>query len=175
MSYRLRGRLTQEGWWERRAAGLLTEEEIEYFRRAGSYEITANDLKFLKDIKALDWDLAPSMMFQHLINTWGTEEEKDRLEQMRVGYRRTAITLSQNRISPTTGPMDLNQCACGERVVSMITDIDSEAHFCFHCAPEETNAVKVTRKLHSLFMVGKLDEAHYPLDERLRNLRGDWS
>jgi hypothetical protein len=34
------------------------------------------------------WELAGSMCFQHVINDVGTEEEKERLENMQVGYRR---------------------------------------------------------------------------------------
>jgi hypothetical protein len=69
----------------------------------------------------------------------------------------------------------LKPCPCGEKVVSLITDLKTNARFCFHCASEESNAVKVTRKMHNLYIAGKLDEAHYSIKERIRNLNGDWT
>lgn len=72
--------------------------------------------------------------------------------------------------------MNLKQCTCGEQVVSLIIDNATGARFCFHCAPDpQANEVKVTRKLQDLYVAGILDEKHYPLKERLRNLQGDWT
>jgi hypothetical protein len=85
--YKLHGRLTQEDWYARRAAGKMTEEEIARARAAGLQSWCFNDLRLLHAIGSLDWDgFAGSMMFQHFIDVHGTVAEKIRLEDLKVGY-----------------------------------------------------------------------------------------
>jgi hypothetical protein len=89
MPYRLRDRLTQEEWFERQLNGEMTDAEIEYARRANSHLLGWDDFQFLYSIKALDWSWAGMMSFQAFIDKHGTEEEKTRLENLRLGYRRS--------------------------------------------------------------------------------------
>jgi hypothetical protein len=88
MPYRLRDRRTQEDWNGLRALGALSEEEIARARAAGSESWCPDDLKFLREIGALDWSLAATLMFQRFIGEYGSPEEKTRLENLHVGFRR---------------------------------------------------------------------------------------
>jgi hypothetical protein len=88
MPYRLRDRRTQEDWNGLRALGALSEEEIARARAAGFESWCPDDLKFLREIGALDWSLAGSLMFQGFISEFGSPEEQARLENLNVGFRR---------------------------------------------------------------------------------------
>jgi len=71
--------------------------------------------------------------------------------------------------------MQLKQCICGAKVLSIITDLATGARICHVCSPEQdSNETKVARKMDAVFAAtGSLDD--YPLNERLRNLNGDWT
>lgn len=70
--------------------------------------------------------------------------------------------------------MELKLCPCGEKVLSLITDLATGSKVCFHCDPDQTsNEVRVARKMHEIYMsTGSLDS--YPISERLANLAGYW-
>lgn len=48
--------------------------------------VNYDDMIFLHEIGALDWDYAATMCFQQLIHSRGTPEEKQRLRDLKLGY-----------------------------------------------------------------------------------------
>jgi hypothetical protein len=67
------------------------EELVSELRKLAPGRVTTacySDMKFLHDIGSTDWSFAGMLCFQKMIDDHGTEEEKLRLENLRVGYRR---------------------------------------------------------------------------------------
>ena len=71
--------------------------------------------------------------------------------------------------------LKFKDCPCGAETVSFITDNATQTRFCDRCYPEQdSNAVLCLEKMNAIFQnTGSLDS--YPLEERLRNLNGDWT
>jgi hypothetical protein len=58
--------------------------------------------------------------------------------------------------------------SCGSEVVTLITDLATGHRYCHVCAPDKNDpVVKVAAKMST----GRLED--YPLEERLRDLRGE--
>lgn len=66
-------------------------------------------------------------------------------------------------------------CPCGNETVSFITDDLTQARFCNECYPEQnSNIVLCLEKMNAILRsTGSL--ASYPLEERERNIKGDWT
>jgi hypothetical protein len=92
-------------------------------------------------------------------------------------------SVSENKFAIGAPPMNhpnisLKACPCGRKVVSPLTDCATGARLCHHCAPPSDdlfNAICVSKKMQDLFDGNNLNEKSYPLDERMRNLKGDWT
>jgi hypothetical protein len=92
-------------------------------------------------------------------------------------------SVSENKFAIGAHPMNhpnvtLKSCPCGRKVVSPLTDCPTGARLCHHCAPPSddlVDAVRVAKKMQDLFDCDNLNERSYPPDERMRNLKGDWT
>ena len=74
-------------WRETHQEWLDFVEEVEG-RRPLRFSLSYTDMVFLHAIGALEWRCAGLLMFHRLIAEHGTKEEQERLEAMRVGFRR---------------------------------------------------------------------------------------
>lgn len=70
--------------------------------------------------------------------------------------------------------LNLKKCPCGQRWISLLQDHGTQAIYCPECAPSVSHATLVVEKMQRFYMQeGSLEG--YPLEERLKNLKGDWT
>jgi len=81
-------------------------------------------------------------------------------------------------ISATPDLSQLRECpTCHNKVISPITECKTGRRICHHCAGPHVHPdiIRFAKKIQAHFDAGRDISKSYPLEERIRNLAGDWT